>query len=161
MATHIWINELKKLLDQFKIKFDQNQKGWNNPCFIRNSYFFFLQNKSNHVISPQFQLLCTFEFQWRRAKPKHILNTLTWVSQSRFILISYQCVTWELISTNTWCQLKIWLCSKLDRGFVTFSSGSICHTIKVTFNGLLWKYLVWWNGLSLKNEKRTDFVGLL
>ena len=35
-------------------------------------------------------------------------------------------------------------CSKIDRGFVVFSSVSLCHSIKVTFDGLLWKYLVWW-----------------
>ena len=49
-------------------------------------------------------------------------------------------------------------CSKIDRGFVTFSSVSLCHSIKVTFDGLPCKYLVWWKvKVCLLKMKKSRF----
>ena len=50
---------------------------------------------------------------------------------------------------------------KIDRGFVAFSSVSLCHSINVTFDGLLRKCLVWWkvNGCLLKTKKEQILLG--
>ena len=42
-----------------------------------------------------------------RVKLRNNLDTPQGVSQPEFMLILYQCVIWEWISINNWCQLKI------------------------------------------------------
>ena len=102
---------------------------------------------------------CSFRFKVSIYKVFHqqpCLVNLKWV----WFMTRDHYPQWSHDTIVTWSVKKVislfsWRCSKIDGGFVTISSVSLCHSTKVTFDELLWKYLVWWNvkGCLLKIKK--------